>query len=296
MTPRRWSSWPSTLTRGFRISADDSLSGFAVSVQRPEPEIDLAAAALRIAETEYPDLDVGAYLRRLDRLASDARAGGSERDPLRRLHRLREFLFEEQGFRGNSEEYYDPRNSFLNDVLDRRLGIPITISLVLIEVGRRLELAIHGIGLPAHFIVGFQAPEGCRVLLDPFNGGAILTPEGCQELVARALGRPVTLQEEHFAPVAKRQFLARVLNNLKAIYFKQEAWDKALQVSQRLLLLDPDNLCEVRDRGVVHANLGDLRQAAADWETYLRSKPESPDAEAVRSRLRRIRQALATLN
>ncbi|MBI2552901.1 MAG: tetratricopeptide repeat protein [Candidatus Rokubacteria bacterium] len=219
-----------------------------------------------------------------------------EPDPLRRLHRLREFLFEEQGFRGNSEEYYDPRNSFLNDVLDRRLGIPITLSLVLIEVGRRLGLTINGIGLPAHFIVGFRAEEGCRVLLDAFNGGALLTPEGCQEVVSRALGRPVTLQEEHFAPVTKRQFLARVLNNLKVVYFKQEAWDKALKVSQRLLVLDPDNPCEIRDRGVVHANLGDLQRAAADWETYLRSNPESPDAEAVRSRLRRVRQALAALN
>jgi len=134
------------------------------------------------------------------------------------------------------------------------------------------------------------------MLLDPFNGGAILTPEGCQEVVSRALGRPVTLQEEHFAPVTKRQFLTRMLNNLKAIYFKQEAWDKALQVSQRLLLLDPDNPGEIRDRGVVHANLGDLQRAAADWETYLRGNSESPDAEAVRSRLRRVRQALAILN
>ena len=236
-----------------------------------------------------------AYLRRLDDLAGDTRAVGWERDPLRRLHRLREFLFEEEGFRGNSEEYHDPRNSFLNDVLDRRLGIPITLSLVLIEIGRRLGLTIYGIGLPAHFIVGFRA-EGCRMLLDPFNGGAILTPEGCQEVVSRALGRPVTLQEEHFAPVTKRQFLTRMLNNLKAIYFKQEAWDKALQVSQRLLLLDPDNPGEIRDRGVVHANLGDLQRAAADWETYLRGNSESPDATAVRSRLRRVRQALAILN
>ncbi|MBI3028864.1 MAG: tetratricopeptide repeat protein [Candidatus Rokubacteria bacterium] len=217
-------------------------------------------------------------------------------DALGRLHRVREFLFEEQGFRGNLEEYHDPRNSFLNEVLDRRLGIPITLSLVLIEVGRRLGLTIHGVGLPAHFIVGFRTEEGYRVLLDPFNGGAILTPEGCQAVVSRALGRPVTLQEEHFAPVAKREFLARMLNNLKAVYFKQEAWGKALQVCRRLLLLDPDNPCEVRDRGVVHANLGDLRRAAADWETYLASNPESPDAEAVRSRLRRVRQALATLN
>lgn len=134
------------------------------------------------------------------------------------------------------------------------------------------------------------------MLLDPFNGGAILTPEGCQEVVSRVLSRPVELREEHFAPVTKRQFLIRMLSNLKAIYFKREAWDKALGVSERLLLLDPDNHCEARDRGVVLANLGELRRAALDWENYLRKSPESPDAEAVRSRLRRVRQALATLN
>lgn len=273
----------------------DPLGEFALAVQRPEPEIDLAATALVIAKAEHPDLDIQTYLRRLDHLAAGARPAGAERDPLSRLHRLREFLFEEQGFRGNAEEYYDPRNSFLNEVLDRRLGIPITLSLVLVEVGRRLGLTIHGIGLPAHFIVGFEAEE-CRVLLDPFNGGAILTPEGCQEVVSRALGRPVTLQDEHFAPVTKRQFLSRVLSNLKAIYFKQEAWDKALDVSHRLLLLDPDNVCEIRDRGVIHANLGELQRAAADWEAYLHRNSDSPDADAVRSRLRRVRQALATLN
>lgn len=257
--------------------------------------MDLAVAALLIARAENPDLDIQKYLDRLDRLAAEATAAGAERDPLRRLHRLREFLFEEQGFRGNAEEYYEPRNSFLNDVLDRRLGIPITLSLVLIEVGRRLGLAIHGIGLPAHFIAGFQS-DRCRVLLDPFNGGAILTPEGCQDVVSRVLGRPVELGEEHFAPVTKRQFLIRMLNNLKAIYFKQEAWEKALGISERLLLLDPDNHCETRDRGLVLVNLGELQRAALDWETYLRKSPESPDADSVRSRLRRVRQALASLN
>ena len=134
------------------------------------------------------------------------------------------------------------------------------------------------------------------MLLDPFNGGAILTPEGCQELVSRLLSRPVELQEEHFAPVTERQFLMRMLHNLKAIYFKQEAWEKALGVSERLLLLDPDNHCEMRGRGLVLVNLGDLRRAALDWETYLRRSPEPPDAESVRARLRRVRQALAALN
>lgn len=277
------------------MSAGDPLSDFARRVRRADSAIDLAAAALEIARVEHPELDARPSLAELDRLAAAARAEGWERDPLRRLHRLREFLFEEQGFQGNAADYYDPRNSCLNDVLERRRGIPITLSLVLVEVGRRLDLALHGIGLPAHFIVGFQG-GGCRVLLDPFHGGAVLTPEGCQEVVSRAVGRRVAIREEHLVPVTKRQFLARMLNNLKAIYFKRQAWDKALGVAERLHLLDPDNASELRDRGAALVHLGELQRAACDWESYLQSCPEAPDAEAVRARLRRVRQALAALN
>jgi regulator of sirC expression with transglutaminase-like and TPR domain len=282
---------------GSPSEAPVSLAEFARAVQGPEAGVDLGLGALLIARVEYPDLDVGAYLGRLDALAAQARAAGcGAGDRLSRLHRLREFLFEEQGFRGNVQEYYDPRNSCLNAVLDRRLGIPITLSLVLMEVGRRLGLAIDGIGLPGHFVVAFRGDNGERLLLDPFGGGELLTPQGCQALVSRALGRPVTVREEHLVPVGKRQILARMLNNLKAIYFKQEAWPKALGVAERLCVLAPDCAVEVRDRGVVLANLGDLRRASGDLEAYLKARPEAPDAGAVRTRLRRVRQALATLN
>jgi len=260
-----------------------------------DAEIDLARAAFLIARTEYPHLNVERYVRRLERLAEEAQAGGVERDRLRRLHRLREFLFEEAGFRGNAHEYFDPRNSFLNDVLDRKLGIPITLSLVLIEVGRRLGLEIHGIGLPAHFIVGIHM-DGCQVLLDPFHGGTLLTAEGAQELVSRVLGRPVTLQEEDFAPVTKRQLLTRMLANLKAVYWRTGRWARALSVAERLLVLEPDAPGEIRDRGVILANLGELRRAVTDWERYLGRYPGAPDAETVRHHLRQGRQALATLN
>lgn len=260
-----------------------------------DAEIDLARAALLIARTEYPHLNVERYVRRLERLAEEAQAGGVERDRLRRLHRLREFLFEEVGFRGNAHEYFDPRNSFLNDVLDRKLGIPITLSLVLMEVGRRLGLHIQGIGLPAHFIVGIHM-DGCQVLLDPFHGGTLLTTEGAQELVSRVMGRSVTLQEEDFAPVTKRQLLTRMLANLKAVYWRTGRWARALAVVERLLVLEPDARGEIRDRGVILANLGELRRAVTDWERYLSRYPEAPDAETVRHHLRRGCQALATLN
>ncbi len=261
----------------------------------PEAEIDLARAALLIAKTEYPALNLERYLFRLDRLAEEAGARQSARDPLGRLHRLREFLFEEVGFKGNAQEYFDPRNSFLNDVLDRKVGIPITLSLVLMEVGRRLGLDIKGIGLPAHFIAGVHI-GGHQMLLDPFHGGTLLTRDSAQELVSGVLGRPVTLQDEHFAPVTKRQFLARMLRNLKAIYWRKGEWTKALPVVERLLLLEPDSPEELRDRGAVLVNLGEFTHGIADWERYLGLCPNAPDAETIRSHLRRVRGALAALN
>lgn len=277
-----------------KLPIDPFLDEFRRAVLGPEAEIDLARAALLIAKPEYPGLNLERYLHRLDRIAAEARVAGS-RDALRRLHRLREFLFEEAGFRGNAEEYFDPRNSFLNEVLDRKLGIPITLSLVLMEVGRRLGLPIQGIGLPAHFIVGIEI-NGCQILLDPFHGGTVLTAESAQELVSRVLGRRVTLQAEHFVPVTKRQLLARMLNNLKAIYWRTREWAKALRMVERLLVLEPEAPGEIRDRGVILANLGELPRAVRDWEYYLNHQPAAPDAESVRTHLRRARQSQATLN
>ncbi len=274
---------------------DQSLREFATTVERPEPDIDLGRAALLIAKAEYPELDAARYLTRLDGLADEARVERSGRDPLLRLNRLRESLFKTHGFTGNARDYFDPKNSFLNDVLDRKLGIPITLSLITMEVGRRLGLSIEGIGLPGHFIVGFRAETG-QVLFDPFHGGALLTPEGCREVVSRAVGGPVALNDAHFVPVTKRQLLVRMLRNLKAIYWRKEEWGKARGVSDRLLVLEPDNPEELRDRGLVLTNLGEFQQGIADWERYLREYPEATDADVVRARLRRVRQALAALN
>jgi regulator of sirC expression with transglutaminase-like and TPR domain len=274
------------------MARDRLVDLFAGEVSRPETDIDLARAALLIARMEYPELHVESYIARLDRMAAVAGVSG---DPLRCLHRLREYLFEEQGFSGNRAEYYDPRNSFLNDVLDRRLGIPITLSLVLIEVGRRAGLALDGIGLPGHFIAGVHV-GGSRVLLDPFNGGAIVTPTACAELVVRATGRRVALDEEAFAPISKRQLLTRMLQNLKAIWCRREDWARAVRVIDLLLVLDPGAGGERRDRGTALANLGEYERGFGDWERYLSEFPNAPDGDEMRGRLRRMRQRLAQLN
>ena len=277
------------------MDPDPSLQEFAREVSRPDADIDLARAALVIARSEYPALDVDAYLTRLAALAEKAMSVRQTADPLGRLHRLREFLFEEQGFAGNAEDYFDPRNSYLNDVLDRRLGIPITLSLVLIEVGRHLGLQMEGIGLPGHFVTGARV-GGEHVLLDPFNGGTILTGEACGDLVARAVGRPVELAAEQFVPVTKRQFLIRMLNNLKGAHWRREAWQKVVAMIDRLLVLTPEAGSEWRDRGVAWTSLGDLARGLADWERYLTHFPNAADHEKVRVQFRRVRQKLAQLN
>jgi regulator of sirC expression with transglutaminase-like and TPR domain len=273
---------------------DVGLQAFADRLRGPDADIDLAQAALLIAQVEHPALKVETYLDALGELAARSRARRAG-DPLHRLHRLREFLFEEEGFRGNVDDYFDPRNSCLNDVLDRRLGIPITLSVVLMEVGRRVGVELEGIGLPGHFVVSATI-AGDRILLDPFHGGAMLTQESAADVVARALGRRVTLKNEHFVAVTKRQLLVRMLNNLKAVYCKREAWAKALDVIDRLLVVDPDAIGDVRDRGTVLVHLGECRRGLADWERYLTTCPQASDAESVRQRLRRVRQALASLN
>ena len=276
------------------MDADASLAPFALEVERPDDAIDLGRAALLIARIEYPDLEPAAHLERLDRLAAEAPASSRTGEGRARLEHLCRYLFADLGFAGNREDYYDPRNSLLNDVIDRRLGIPITLSLVLMEVGRRVGLAIEGVGLPGHFVVRLASEE--NVLVDPFDAGAPLTPEACAALVERAVGQPVPLTDAAFAAVSKRQLLARMLMNLKGIYWRRKDWSRAAGVGDRLLVLDPAAAGERRDRGVALAHLGDLGRGIADWERYLVEQPDARDGEQVRRQIRAARLKLAELN
>lgn len=274
---------------------DRMLTAFESVVRTSEPHIDLGLAALTIAQIEHPDLIPDHYVKQLDELASRACAWGACDDALRALHRLREFLFEEEGFRGNSADYYDPHNSCLSDVIDRKLGIPITLSVLMMEVGHRLGLSIAGVGLPGHFVVSAQLGAD-RVLLDPFDGGAVLTPDRAADLVAQAVGRRVELTEENFAPVSKRQILIRMLANLRKIYGRREEWRKLLAVLESLLILDEESATAVRDRGTVLLKLGQVNRGLADWQHYLTRCPDAPDAPRLKEQLRRVRCDLARLN
>lgn len=273
---------------------DPDLRTFAEVVAVPEPAIDLARGALEVARVQYPDLVPGAYLARLDQMAERSGARGLC-DPLRALHRLREFLFAEEGLRGNAAHYYDPRNSCLNEVLDRRLGIPITLAVVTMEVGRRVGLHVDGIGLPGHFVVSVAVGTE-PVLLDPFDGGAVITPDRAGNLAARALGRPVRLTGAHFAPLAPRRILARMLLNLEQIYLQAEAWERALQTIERMIVVEGVEHAHLRDRGRVRVKLGQLHGGAADLERYLTQCPQASDVEGVREELRRVRRHLGALN
>jgi regulator of sirC expression with transglutaminase-like and TPR domain len=273
---------------------DPAVRAFHELLRGPDATIDLARAALAVARIEYPELDEQRELARLDALA--ARVGAARRaEAGATLERLKRFLFDEEGFRGNADEYYDPRNSCLNDVLDRKLGIPITLSVLTMEVGRRVGLDIVGVGLPGHFIV--SATIGGRpVLLDPFHGGAVLTPSAAADVASRAVGRPVKIAEAHWAPCPRRQIVVRMLRNLKTIYARRSDWDRALGVIDRLLLIDSETPMHLRDRGTVLVKAGRLWEGAAEWEAYLNRYPSVPDAEAFRQELRRVRQELGSRN
>jgi regulator of sirC expression with transglutaminase-like and TPR domain len=272
----------------------DALDPFRELTRTPDGRIDLTRAALAVARIEHPGLDVEAEVARFDALAARSRAAAA-RGPQAALERLVAFLFAEEGFRGNDKEYYDPRNSCLNDVLDRRLGIPITLSVLTIEIGRRVGVEVDGVGLPGHFIVGARL-AGRRVFLDPFNGGMVLTPERAEEVASRAVGRPVKLEETHWTPCSKSQIVVRMLRNLKGIYAKRQDWDRALGVVDRLLLLDAESGVHLRDRGTVLVRMGRLHDGAREWERYLTRFPGAPDAEGFREELRKVRQQLGSRN
>jgi len=263
-------------------------------VARPEEEVDLARASLLVACEEYPDLDVESYLGRLDALAETLRGrlGSSPADAVAALGRV---LFEEEGFCGNTREYYDPRNSFLNDVLDRRTGIPITLSTVYMAVGRRAGIDVGGVGLPGHFLVRVTTPGG-EALVDPFHGGAVLTEEDCQERLDRIYAGRVRVAPEMLTPCPPRAILSRTVRNLKGIYVKAGDLTRALRTAELLVLLEPGVAEEVRDRGLILAGLECYALAARDLQAYVAAAPAAPEAGPLRAQIAELLHKASRLN
>ncbi|NLG62219.1 MAG: tetratricopeptide repeat protein [Candidatus Cloacimonetes bacterium] len=263
-------------------------SRFAAVVAQQESEVDLALAALLIAAEEYPQLVPEPYLRRIDILAERVRDRlGEETAPLVILQELNRVLFEEEGFRGNAEAYYDPRNSFLNDVLDRRAGVPLTLSLLYLEIGWRLGLPLHGVNFPGHFLVRYDG-EALKLLIDPFQRGEIRFEDEAQELLDRVYGGTVTLQPSYLRPADRKDILVRLLSNLKGIYLNTRDDRRALAATERILLVRPDAAEEVRDRGMLLARLGFADDAVQELRDYLARAPGADDAERVRLLIREL--------
>jgi regulator of sirC expression with transglutaminase-like and TPR domain len=264
---------------------------FAQLVSGSEEELDLAEAALLIAQEEHPEIDVAAYLRQLDALAAAVRARLPESpSPTDIIQGLNLQLFREEGLSGNESEYYDPRNSFLNEVLDRKRGIPITLSVVYLEVGRRLGLPLVGVGFPGHFLVKYPRAEG-DLVLDPFAGGISLSRAELQQRLRSMYGEsnPFLAQiPQLLAAVSKKDILVRMLRNLKGIYLQQNDFTRALAVLDRIVLLAPDVAMEVRDRGAVHQRLGHLQAAVQDFRRYVQMAPNAEDSEAIRAFIARM--------
>jgi len=265
---------------------------FAALAERAQGEFRLAEGALLIAQEEYPTLDVEAYLQRLDAMAEAVSSHvGLEIDPPRIVAQLNAYLFDEQGFRGNLQDYYDVRNSFLNDVLERKMGIPITLSVVYVSLERQVGLPIVGVGMPGHFVVRYSA-QPTVFWIDPFHRGQILTQEACQQLLERMYGQALAWSDAYIEPVSDHAVLQRMLYNLKAIYVHQGDHRRALRVVERLLLLRPDGLTEVRDRGLLQAQLGSLEAALDDLQHYLQLSPEASDAPLITQHITTLRQHL----
>ncbi|HEV8674053.1 MAG TPA: tetratricopeptide repeat protein [Methylomirabilota bacterium] len=269
---------------------------FARLAQAGEGEVRLGEAALWIAADEYPHLDLPAWLGRLDALGTvAARRITPAMDADATAGVLNALLFEEQGFRGNRQDYYDPRNSFLSDVLERRLGIPITLAVVYMEVGAAAGVTVRGVGLPGHFVVRLDR-HGTERVLDPFDGGARLGEADCRALLRRVYDADVPLDPAWLRPVSTQQIVSRMLANLKGVYMSLGDWTRALRTVERMLAVAPGALGELRDRGTIRARLGDAHAAIRDWETYLVAAPDAHDADRVRQNLRALRQAVAVLN
>jgi len=273
------------------MNLDDSLTQLA---RDPSAPLDVAEVALHLAQDEYPALDVEACLGELASMAHEARryVRGNLAAQASGLCR---YLFHEMGFRGNVKDYYDPLNSYFNQVLERRTGIPITLSALTMAVGNRAGLEMRGVGLPGHFIV--KAVQGDdEVLIDPFHGGRILTETDCENLVRQSTGVAFEASALALAAIPLGLMIKRMLGNLKSIYLGLEDWPRALRVLVRLFQLDERDAVLRRDLGTTHVKLRQFGKAIDHLRFYLEQAPEAQDAAAITKVLKSAERGVAEWN
>lgn len=273
------------------MERDSLLNQFAEVTDRPDNEVDVARAAMLLAATEYPRLNVERELFALQRLAGTISSKFLEDDdPLYCVNTISEHLFDDMGFKGDADNYYDPRNSYLNQVIERRTGIPITLAVVYMEVGKRLKVPLLGIGMPGHFLVRHREIE--NLYIDTFSGGILLSEEECRDILRDRTRGNLSWSRDLLKPVSNREIIARMIRNLKAIYMADEDFVRALTISEFALVLDPHSAMDRRDRGIVHYQLGHSAEALDDLVYYLDFSPNSPDAEGVHALVAELRSFL----
>jgi regulator of sirC expression with transglutaminase-like and TPR domain len=254
---------------------------FLTIAQTPESRLDLTEASLVVALEEYPALQVDQYLRQLDGWSDAIRERiGNTRDIIRVVHEINRFLFEQEGFHGEADDYYDPRTAFMNEVLDRHAGLPITLSILYIELSRRVGLPISGVALPGHFLVKVSSIGG-DMLIDPFDNGRVLTTKECQKLLDEVYGGGVRLREHHLRSHSKREILAKLLSHLKSVYLTHDNPEGALASVDRLLILDESDAYEVRDRAMLAMQTHRYAEALQSLERYLMLMPHAEDRNAI---------------
>jgi regulator of sirC expression with transglutaminase-like and TPR domain len=269
---------------------------FAEIARIDEDVFSLDRAALTLALEEYPGLDISEYLRRLDTFAARAEAlVGVDRSPVNFIESINEILYVQEALRGNNEDYYDPRNSYLNQVLDRRLGIPVSLSVIYIEVAKRINFPIHGVGFPGHFLAK-HVSKGRNIIIDPFNMGKILTLNDCQELLDKIHNGKVEMNASLLQPMDKRTIITRLLYNLKGIYMQKEKHYQALAVIDKILLLNPGTPSEIRDRGVLYMQTSLFAKALADLENYLTCAAAPEDSLYIQNHVKMLRSIICAQN
>ncbi len=266
---------------------DQEFSQFA---SLDDERIDLAHGALVISKAAYPDLNASLYLERLERMAASVKLDLTvDSDPADIAARLNHTLFEQERFRGNHEDYYDPDNSFLNRVLDRKKGIPITLSLIYIEVGRRLGLDIRGVGLPGHFITALYHASG-RIFIDPFNRGEIRTVDECIQIVRTHVGNAVAPDIHWLQPIGRKEILVRMLRNLKLIYAQQNNDVMLFKTTHWILTLQPEASAERSERAMLYEAMGNPSRAVKDWERFIAHIGDPKIVTQIRARIENLKK------
>jgi regulator of sirC expression with transglutaminase-like and TPR domain len=251
----------------------------------PDDRIDLARGALLIAKAAYPELDDSFYLGRLNRMAAGLMNQiPAKMDALDIITRINHILFDEEKLRGNRENYYDPDNSFLNRVIDRRIGIPISLSLIYIEVAGRLGLDVRGIGLPGHFITALYHESG-KIFIDPFNRGEIRTDDDCRAIIRNHLGETGASDLHWLEPVGRKEFLVRMLRNLKHIYAQADNDVMLYRLVHWILTLQPEAPVELRERAMIYEAIGDPVRAIKDWQLYIANASGLENEKSIRARI-----------